>query len=72
MEEALLEVINRIVEVKRQSGVFPLNATSREVYDEVAKSLNSLYTQGKIEVGDTLNYKWIVISANNDTPLPTE
>ena len=72
MEEALLEVISRIVEVKRQSGTFPLNATSREVYDEVAKSLNNLYSKGKIKVGDTLNYKWIVISANNDTPLPTE
>lgn len=71
MEEALLEVINRIVENKRQSGVFPLNATSREVYDEVAKSLNNLYTQGKIEVGDTLNYKWIVVSTKNDSSLPT-
>ena len=66
MEEALLEVISRIVETKKQSGVFPNYALSREVYEEVAKSLNSLYLQGKIKVGDTLNYKWIAISPKND------
>lgn len=71
MEQALLEVISRIVEEKKQSGVFPNYALSKEVYDEVSKSLNSLYSQGKIKVGDTLNYKWIVVGRINDTSLPT-
>lgn len=61
MEQALLELICRIVEEKKQSGAFPEYVLSKEVYDEVSKSLNSLYSQGKIKVGKTLNYKWIVI-----------
>lgn len=57
MEQALLELISRIVEEKKQSGAFPQHVLSKEVYDEVARSLNSLYSQGKIKVGNTLNYK---------------
>ena len=67
MEEALLEVISRIVETKKQSGVFPTYALSREVYNEVAKTLNKLYSEGKIKVGNTLNDKWIEIVPKNDS-----
>lgn len=67
MEESLLEVISRIVENKKQSGVFPTYALSREVYSEVAKTLNKLYSEGKIKVGNTLNDKWIEIIQKNDS-----
>lgn len=67
MEEALLEVISRIVEEKKQSGVFPIYALSRDVYNDVAKTLNKLYSEGKIKVGKTLNDKWIEIVPKNDS-----
>lgn len=67
MEDALLEVIRRIVEDKRKSDIFPDYALSKEVYEEVGRSLNNLYAQGKIKVGQTLNYKWIEIVAKNDS-----
>ena len=59
MEEALMQVINEIVQDKQSARKFPTYATKREVYDKVRKALNNLWAQGRIKVGDTINDKWI-------------
>ena len=63
------KIINQISNEKKAKGIEPSHALFREVFDrakvegiaadEIKKGLNELFINGKIEVGDTLNDKWI-------------
>ena len=62
MEEALLQAISEIITDKKQKNLVPSHALKNEVFDKVTETLNSLYKQGKINVGETINHKWITIN----------
>ena len=65
----LLTIINQISNEKKAKGIEPTHALFKEVFDratiegiaadEIKKGLNELFINGEIEVGDTLNDKWI-------------
>ena len=67
----LKKIISEIMAGKKQRKIEPTHALFREVMDraaieniaadEVRKGLNELYFAGKIEVGKTLNDKWVRI-----------
>ena len=65
MEELVLDVISRIIEEKRLSCKFPTYAIKVELDKEISKkvteSLNTLFADGKIKVGETINSKYIEI-----------
>ena len=65
------EIINQISSEKKARNIEPTHALFKEVFDratiegiaadEIRKGLNELFINGEIEVGDTLNDKWIRI-----------
>ena len=67
----LKNIILEIIADKKQRNIEPTHALFKEVFDratiegvaadEIRKGLNELYLAGEIEVGDTLNDKWIRI-----------
>ena len=67
----LKNIILEIIADKKQRNIEPTHALFKEVFDratiegiaadEIRKGLNELYLAGEIEVGDTLNNKWIKI-----------
>ena len=67
----ILKIINQISSEKKARNIEPTHALFKEVFDratiegiaanEIRNELNELYLYGEIEVGDTLNDKWIRI-----------
>ena len=67
----LKNIILEIIADKKQRNIEPTHALFKEVFDratiesiaadEIRNGLNELYLDGEIEVGDTLNDKWIKI-----------
>ena len=67
----LKNIILEIIADKKQRNIEPTHALFKEVFDratiegiaanEIRNELNELYLYGEIEVGDTLNDKWIRI-----------
>ena len=65
----LKNIILEVISDKKARNIEPTHALFREVFDratiegiaadEIKKGLNELFINGKIEVGDTLNDKWI-------------
>ena len=65
------EIINQISSEKKARNIDPTHALFKEVFDratiegiaadDIRKGLNELFINGEIEVGDTLNDKWIRI-----------
>ena len=65
----LKNIILEIIADKKQSNIEPTHALFKDVFDrasiegiaadEIRKGLNELFINGEIEVGDTLNDKWI-------------
>ena len=65
----LKNIILKIIADKKQRNIEPTHALFKEVFDratiegiaadEIRNGLNELYLAGEIEVGDTLNDKWI-------------
>ena len=65
----LNNIIIEITSGKRARNIEPTHALFKEVYsiakskglsiEDVKNGLNELYLAGEIEVGDTLNDKWI-------------
>lgn len=62
MEEALLQLVRDIQDRKREGHISPTHSLKQEVFTEVANALNNLYLAGKIEVGDTINDKYIKVN----------
>jgi len=62
-------IILKIIAEKKARNIEPAHAVFRDVFDratiegiaadEIRNGLNELYLAGEIEVGDTLNDKWI-------------
>ena len=61
LEDALLEIIAEIQERKVQRRVEPALCTRMEVIVEMNEALNRLYTSKRIEVGHTINDRWIKV-----------
>ena len=71
LKNIILEIINQISNEKKARNIEPTHALFKEVFDratiegiaadEVRNGLNELFINGEIEVGDTLNDKWIRI-----------
>lgn len=61
MEELLLEFLKKGTEERKANGTFPFNLSRMELNRKIDQSLNSLYKQGKIKVGDTINDKYIEV-----------
>jgi DNA-directed RNA polymerase delta subunit len=66
----LTEIIINIENEKKGRNIFPFHALFREVVKEsgletkeVRRQLNILYKQGKIKVGETINDKYITLTA---------
>ena len=67
----LKSIILEITADKKARNIEPTHATFKEVYSiaiskglsvaEVRNGLNELYLAGEIEVGDTLNDKYIIV-----------
>ena len=67
----LKNIILKIIADKKARNIEPAHALFKEVFDratiegiaayEIKNGLNELYLAGEIEVGDTLNDKWIRI-----------
>lgn len=62
MEEALIQTIQKIIDEKIANKVMPEVATVIELDREISKALNSLYKQGRIKTGQTINSRWITIN----------
>ena len=70
-ETMLKNIILEIIADKKARNIEPTHALFKEVFDratiegiaadEIRNGLNELFIAGKIEVGDTLNDKWIRI-----------
>ena len=67
----LNNIILKVIADKKQRNIEPTHALYKEVFDlatiegiaadEIRNGLNELFINGEIEVGDTLNDKWIRI-----------
>ena len=67
----LKNIILKVIADKKAMNIEPTHALFKEVFDratiegiaadEIRNGLNELYLAGEIEVGDTLNDKWIRI-----------
>ena len=67
----LKNIILKVIADKKQRNIEQTHALFKEVFDratiegiaadEIRNGLNELYLDGEIEVGDTLNDKWIRI-----------
>ena len=67
-------IISEITDDKKKRNIEPTHALFKEVYsiakskgiaaDEIRNGLNELYLAGEIEVGRTINDKWIKINTN--------
>ena len=67
----LKDTILKIIADKKARNIEPTHALFKEVFnratiegiaaDEIRNGLNELYLSGEIEVGNTLNDKWIKI-----------
>ena len=65
----ILKIINQISTEKKARNIEPTHALFKDVFDratiegiaadEIKSGLNELFINGEIEVGDTLNGKWI-------------
>ena len=70
----LKNIILEITEGKKKRNIEPTHALLKEVYaiakskglsvEEVNDGLNELFIAGEIEVGRTINDKWIKINTN--------
>ena len=68
----ILKIINQISSEKKARNIEPTHALFKEVFDratiegiaadEIRNGLNELFINGEIEVGDTLNDKYIKIN----------
>ena len=65
----LKNIIFKVIAEKKSRNIEPTHALFKEVFDratiegivadEIRNGLNELFINGEIEVGDTLNDKWI-------------
>ena len=65
----LKDIILKVIADKKQRNIEPAHALFKEVFDratiegiaadEIRKGLNELFIAGEIEVGRTINDKWI-------------
>ena len=65
----LKNIILEVIADKKKRNIEPTHATFKEVYSigqkqglsatSIKSGLNELYLAGEIEVGDTINDKWI-------------
>ena len=70
----LKNIILEITEEKKKRNIEPTHALFKEVFDratiegiaadEIKLGLNELFIAGEIEVGSTINDKWIKINKN--------
>lgn len=70
----LKNIILKVISEKKARNIEPTHAIFKEVFDratiegiaadEIKNGLNELYLAGEIEVGDTINDKWIRILNN--------
>lgn len=60
--EAVFEELARLQEAKHAANRVPEHTLYRELGAHLSAALNSLYKQGRIRVGDTVNDKYIIIN----------
>ena len=66
LSEAIFRTISAIERGKEAAGKMPSHAMYEEVIMAVRTALNTLYSQGRINVGDTINSKFITIKTHGD------
>ena len=74
LRDMLMDIILEIIAEKKARNIEPTHALFKDVFDratiegiaadEIRNGLNELFINGEIEVGDTLNDKWIRILNN--------
>ncbi|WP_010416096.1 hypothetical protein [Anaerophaga thermohalophila] len=60
MEDVLLQFIKAKIEERKKAKKHPTFCTLEDVRAEYTRALNQLWKDGKIEVGETINGKWII------------
>ena len=65
LSEAVFRTIAAIEREKEAAGKMPAHAMYEEVILAVRTALNTLYSQGRINVGDTINSKYITTKTTN-------
>lgn len=59
--QALLQLLTSLEDNKKADRVAPTHILLTEVHSAVNNALNQLYKEGKIQVGSTLNSKYIIV-----------
>ena len=59
LEDSIYDLIKSIEKEKMDKNIFPSFALDIEVASGVKKALNNLYSKGRINVGNTVNNRWI-------------
>jgi hypothetical protein len=63
-QQAILSIIKQIENEKLLKYIEPHYALLSDINAVVRKTLNELYLQGSVKVGDTINDKWISSEIN--------
>ena len=64
--EAVYRELRRLEEAKRSARRLPEHTLYRELASHLSSALNTLYKQGRIRVGDTINDKYISTTTNSN------
>lgn len=61
MDELVLQMVELMIQKRKDEGIAPAVATMVEMNRQIKDSLNRLYKAGKVHVGDTINDKYITV-----------
>lgn len=65
LSEAVYQTIVALEREKEAAGKMPTHAVYEEVVLKVKAALNTLYSRGRIRVGNTINSKYITTKTTN-------
>lgn len=65
LSEAIFRTIAAIEREKEAAGKMPAHAMYEDLISKMRDALNSLYSQGRIRVGNTINSKYITTKTAN-------
>ncbi|MDQ6482246.1 hypothetical protein [Dyadobacter sp. LHD-138] len=61
MDELVLQLLTMVSDEKKAAGIAPDHVTLSNLTGSIKQSLNRLYLDKKIRVGDTMNDKYITL-----------
>ena len=61
IESIIMELLLELKSQKMLKNIHPPVVTKTELFNEIRAAVNSLHSQGKLKIGDTINDKYIEI-----------